>query len=85
MSHKNSDLNYELASSLNEKIQDKYSGLTSGIVVRENYTYNQQIDENMLFINIGGYENTIDEVYNTIGVLAPLIREVLYEENSSSK
>ena len=38
----------------------------------------------MIFINIGGYENTIDEVLNTIEVISPLIKEILYEETENS-
>ena len=64
-----------------EKIKEKYPDLTRGIVLNDNYTYNQELSEKIIFINIGGYENDIVEVKNTIDLLGPIIKEVLDEEN----
>ena len=49
--------------------------------IYDNYTYNQELSEKIIFINIGGYENDIVEVKNTIDLLGPIIKEVLDEEN----
>lgn len=79
--NKNYMLNYNLTELINRKIKEKYPNLTRGIVLNDNYTYNQELSEKIIFINIGGYENDIVEVKNTIDLLGPIIKEVLDEEN----
>jgi len=79
--NKNYMLNYNLTELINRKIKEKYPDLTCGIVLNDNYTYNQELSEKIIFINIGGYENDIVEVKNTIDLLGPIIKEVLDEEN----
>lgn len=79
--NKNYMLNYNLTELINRKIKEKYPDLTRGIVLNDNYTYNQELSEKIIFINIGGYENDIVEVKNTIDLLGPIIKEVLDEEN----
>ena len=79
--NKNYMLNYNLTELINRKIKEKYPDLTRGIVLNDNYTYNQELSEKIIFINIGGYENDIVEVKNTIVLLGPIIKEALDEEN----
>lgn len=79
--NKNYMLNYNLTELINRKIKEKYPDLTRGIALNDNYTYNQELSEKIIFINIGGYENDIVEVKNTIDLLGPIIKEVLDEEN----
>ena len=79
--NKNYMLNYNLTELINRKIKEKYPDLTRGIVLNDNYTYNQELSEKIIFINIGGYENDIVEVKNTIDLLGPIIKEELDEEN----
>lgn len=79
--NKNYMLNYNLTELINRKIKEKYPDLTRGIVLNDNYTYNQELSEKIIFINIGGYENDMVEVKNTIDLLGPIIKEVLDEEN----
>lgn len=79
--NKNYMLNYNLTELINRKIKEKYPDLTRGIVLNDNYTYNQELSEKIIFINIGGYENDIVEVKNTIDLLGPIIKEVLDEKN----
>ena len=79
--NKNYMLNYNLTELINRKIKEKYPDLTRGIVLNDNYTYNQELSEKIIFINIGGYENDIVGVKNTIDLLGPIIKEVLDEEN----
>ncbi len=82
--NKNYMNNYNIVEILNRKIKEKYPDLTRGIILDDNNTYNQDISNNMILINIGGYQNTIDEVLNTIELISPLIKETLYEETESS-
>lgn len=83
LDHKNSNQNMETTNKLNEKIKIKYSSLTRGIISKggagSNGIYNQDLSPNIVLIEIGGPENTIDEVLNTIELIAPIIGEYINE------
>ena len=75
--------NLDLANYINTKITNKYPNLTRGVITKKganvNGIYNQDISPNAILIEIGGYENTIDEVYNTVVVLADILKETINE------
>ena len=66
--------NYEVASKINSLIEHDYLGLSRGIMKKSgpnvNGVYNQDFSNNCVLIEIGGVENTIEEVYQTMEVLA---------------
>ena len=70
--------NLELANKFNNLINSKYPYLSRGVITKSgayvNGVYNQDLSPNMLLIECGGYENTMDEVNNTIDVLAEIIK-----------
>lgn len=65
--------NLENVTKLNEMIQSKYPTLTRGLLARDYSIYNQDLGTNMILLELGGNENTVDEVMNTVEVLAPFI------------
>lgn len=73
--------NMELADKLNNMIKAKYPNLSRGILEKKgagvNGVYNQDVSEKVVLIECGGYENTIDEVSNTIEALSVIITEYL--------
>ncbi len=83
LEHKNYQSNLDLANYINTKIANKYPNLTRGVITKKgsnvNGIYNQDISPNAVLIEIGGYENTIDEVYNTVVVLSQLLKETINE------
>ncbi len=79
--------NYQKNMTVSKKISDlintKYPKLSRGIMQKKgagvNGVYNQDVNGNVILIECGGYENTIDEVSNTIEVLSTVITEYLEE------
>ena len=71
--------NLKITNILNEKIEEKYKDLTRGILIKggtgSNGVYNQDLNPNMTLMEIGAEENTINEVLNTIELIAPIIGE----------
>ena len=69
--------NLELANKISLLINNKYFGLSRGVITKSgpnvNGVYNQDMSQRMLLIECGGYENTIDEVKNTIEILSEVI------------
>lgn len=79
--------NLDLATSINSKISKNYPTLTRGVMEKEgsgvNGIYNQDLSENCLLIEVGGNENNISEVLNTIEVLSKIIKEHLDERKEA--
>lgn len=77
--------NYEptlqLAEKMNTIINNKYPGLSRGVITKSGEgvdgIYNQDLHDNMLLIECGGSENSIDEVMNTMDALSLVIKEYL--------
>lgn len=73
--------NLDFANKINDVIKLKYPSLTRGVTTKKgddvNGIYNQDVHGNILLIECGGYENTIDEINNTLNLLAPIFKEVI--------
>lgn len=79
--HENYKKNYALAQKLNNLIVTKYPTLTRGIVVKTgsnvNGIYNQDLADNIILLEVGGHNNSFDEVNNTITVIAQIIGDYI--------
>jgi len=71
--------NKNLASKLNGILKSKYEDITRGIYNKYVDTFNQDLNEKVMLIELGGDKNTATEVVNSITVLADPIKELLYE------
>lgn len=76
--------NYNLASSINNLINTYYPTLSRGIIKKQginvNGIYNQDISPNCLLIEVGGLENNIEEVYNTMNAIADILNKYIKGE-----
>lgn len=81
--HTSWEQNYNLASKLNSLLDKNYQGLSRGILKKTgpkvNGIYNQDVNPNCILIEVGGTDNTIEEVYNTMEALANTIAQYLKE------
>lgn len=82
--HDNYQKNLEFTNSLNNIIEEKYPTLTKGILQKEgpgvNGIYNQDLKENIILMEVGAQENTIDEVTNTLDIISEIIKEKINEK-----
>ncbi len=83
LEHPNNAKNLAVATKINNIIKRDYPNLTRGILKKSGKgvdgIYNQDVNENVILIEVGGYENTIDEVNNTIEIVSKAIKEYLDE------
>lgn len=78
----NYEKNRNFAVSLHEKLEELYPGLSRGVVVKgekPHNTYNQDLKDNSVLLEIGGVENTLEESYRTANALAKVIKEIIVE------
>lgn len=80
----NYEENLQFTMRINDKINDKYPGLSKGIYEKGgagvNGVYNQDFSNRAILIEVGGYENSISEVLNSILAFAECYLEVINEE-----
>jgi stage II sporulation protein P len=76
--------NLKAVEEINNIINAKYPNLSRGIMKKQGYgvngVYNQDLGSNVILIEIGGHENNIDEVNNTLDLVADAIKEYLNEK-----
>ena len=82
--HNNYQKNLEFTTSINNIIEKNYPQITKGILQKEgrgvNGIYNQDIDEKIILMEVGANENTIEEVTNTLDIIANIIKEKINEK-----
>ena len=82
----NYEVNLALTEKINNMINNKYPNLSRGIYKKQgkgvNGVYNQDFDKNTILIEVGGEENTIDEVYNTAEVISEILTEYIRNDQN---
>lgn len=84
LEHANYQKNLDLANILNQKISSKYPSLSRGVITKAGANvdgiYNQDLHPNMILLELGGNENTIDEVLNTVEIISIILKEHILNE-----
>ena len=77
LEHDNYQKNLTLAENINNLFDKYYPGLSRGIYKKSgpnvNGIYNQDISPNAMLIELGGVDNNIDEVINTINAISDIL------------
>ena len=73
--------NLKVSNKLNDIFKSYIPNISRGVILKGgssvNGIYNQDLNQNIVLIECGGSENTIDEVINTINVLSNVIKDYL--------
>ena len=78
----NYEANKEFANRIHKKLEQLYPGLSRGVIekgVNPQNTYNQDVHDQSVLLNIGGVENTLVESYRTTDALAEVMKEIIQE------
>lgn len=88
LEHVNYKANLDLAVGLNDQITNEYPEISRGVLKKSgpgvNGIYNQDLSSNALLIEVGGVDNTIEQVYNTCDMLAKKISEFIKERGNGN-
>ncbi|MBM7602630.1 stage II sporulation protein P [Metabacillus crassostreae] len=75
--------NLEISEKIQLELETEYPGITSGVKVNGKESieqdYNQDLFANSLLVNIGGAENSLEEIYRSVEIFSKVIEEVLDE------
>lgn len=73
--------NLDFTNKISDLLNQKVKGLSKGIYKKEgplvNGVYNQDFSNRVILVELGGNENTIDEVYRSLIVLGEVLDEVI--------
>lgn len=87
LEHENYEPNLQLAKKLNERIKKIAPTLSRGVLEKKgpgvNGKYNQDFNKNTILIEVGGQYNYIEEVNNTLKIIAEVIYEYLEDEKEN--
>ncbi|WP_052144901.1 stage II sporulation protein P [Halalkalibacter okhensis] len=83
--HSAYEQNLAFATKLHERLDEKYPGLSRGVLLKRNQTfnqntYNQDLLAQSLLLDIGGLHNSMEEVKRATDYLSEVILEILQEE-----
>lgn len=71
--------NYQVCDDINKHIKNNNNAFSRGILVRKSSSYNQDLSSKVILIELGSQENTMEEVNNTIEVLASALSNYISE------
>ncbi|MBP1999136.1 stage II sporulation protein P [Paenibacillus shirakamiensis] len=81
--------NEAFATAIHERIEKKYPGISRGIwgktSAQGNGEYNQSFSPNSVLIEVGGIDNTQEELDRTSKILADTIAEVYWSQQKANK
>ena len=77
MNHSNYEKNEVIVKKLYNYLDIKYKGIVKDTLYAKKNIFNQDFNENVFLIEIGGNENTLEEAYNSAMVLADAISSVI--------
>lgn len=82
--HKDFEKNLTFAEGLQTILDTQYSGLSKGILQKDsnqgNGVYNQDISPKSIIVEIGGVDNTVEELHRTTEVFADVLSEYYFHE-----
>lgn len=82
-SNKHYAKNLAMAKDLNRLLESRYPGLSRGVVSKDksegNGTYNQDLSNHALLIEVGGYGNNMKELNHTAEAIATVIKEYYWK------
>lgn len=83
LDHGNYQKNLDFANELNNLFLNNYSFLTRGVLTKSgplvNGIYNQDLNNHVILLEVGGNESTFDEVSNTLELVSDIIYKKLGE------
>ncbi|GLB58268.1 stage II sporulation protein P [Cytobacillus sp. NCCP-133] len=81
--HQNYEKNLKFANDLHNRLEEKYRGLSRGIIQlqgeRTNGKFNQDLSEHAILVEFGGVDNTFEELNRSAEALAEIFSEYYWQ------
>ncbi|MFS0577310.1 stage II sporulation protein P [Sporosarcina sp. 179-K 3D1 HS] len=84
--HENYEKNLSFTDGLDKLLSSEYPGLSKGILKKDgsqgNGVYNQDISPNSVIVEIGGVDNTVEELHRTTEALAEVLSDYYWHREN---
>ena len=81
LEHDNYNANLNFANNINSLLEEYYPNISRGVLKKEGAgvdgIYNQDLSSNSLLIEVGGVDNNIEEVFNTIEAISVILNHYI--------
>ena len=85
--YENYEANLKLANKISDMLNERCEGISKGILLKDKEyqhdDYNQDLSVNSILLELGTNNNTWEEVSNTIDILVPVLKEIIYEKKNN--
>lgn len=85
--HEDFAKNLSFAHTVHNLLSKQHPGLSKGILEKDktqgNGVYNQDLSPNSIIVEIGGVDNTVEEIHRTVEALADVLSEYYWHGNSN--
>lgn len=80
--------NLSLATEFHYLINEMYPGLSRGVITKEgagtNGVFNQDLSDRAMLLELGGYDNTLEELYRTIDIVGDIFSDYYWDAEKVS-
>lgn len=84
--HENYEENLAFAADLHERLEEKYPTLSRGVEVKSgsgvNGVYNQDLSDHSVVLEVGGYENTFEELFLTMELFSEIFADYYFDQSA---
>ncbi|ARK29305.1 stage II sporulation protein P [Halalkalibacter krulwichiae] len=84
--HDNYEQNFKLAEDLHNSLEEKYPGLSRGVILKQgrltNGRFNQDLSDRAILMEFGGVGNTLEENYRSAEAVAEVFSEYYWNAQS---
>lgn len=81
--------NLAFAEKLHAEIEKRYPGLSRGVFLKNkldgNGVYNQDVSDRAILVELGGVDNSLDELNRTMDAFSEVFADLYWEENGGRK
>ena len=81
--HDNYEKNLEFVKDLNNRLDSSYKGISRGIYIRKDAVFNQDVSEHSILLELGGVDNTLEEINNTLKIISNILKEYIEDNNGN--
>lgn len=83
LAHDKAEENLQFAEDLNDEIEEKYPGVSRGVYKKDKSegdgVYNQDLSDRSILIEVGGVDNTEEELKNTADALSEILGDYIID------
>ena len=84
MKHKNHKKNLSFVTNINNRLNKEVKGISRGLYKRNDVIFNQDLNKNAILLELGGVDNTLEEINNTLEVISKIYNDYIKDNKNGT-